>query len=119
MQVNVCGIKYKVIEREDSFTDNTHFGCVEYSSATITINKNLEEQMKTETIIHEMVHAMLMHIGEEDLKNNEKFVQTLANAIYQGFEIKKESTFSELPLPNDSDVKVTYDDFVGGLKCKD
>lgn len=87
--VNVCGIYYKVIEKEDNFTADEYFGSVDHVKSEIIINKNLEPQAKTETVIHEMVHAMLMHIGCEDLKNDEKFVQALANAIYQGFEIKE------------------------------
>jgi len=35
-----------------------------------------------------MTHGILVHIGRQDLANDETFVQTLGNAIFQGFEVK-------------------------------
>ena len=48
----------------------------------------MPEELKRETICHEMVHGILVHLGYQDKSNDEQFVQALANAIYQGFEIK-------------------------------
>ena len=91
LEVNICGIKHKVIECEDSFnTDCTHFGMIDYVRSTIKINKNLTEEHKKETLCHEMLHGILVHLGYEEYSQNEQFVQALGNAIYQGFEIKGE-----------------------------
>jgi hypothetical protein len=35
-----------------------------------------------------MVHGMLVHMGYDELSQDEQFVQALGNAICQGFEIK-------------------------------
>ena len=89
MTVNICGIPHLVIVREDFFNIDTHFGQVNYKEAEIIINKDLSYEMRKETICHEMVHAILVHLGYDEQSQDETFVQGLANAIYQGFEIKE------------------------------
>lgn len=90
MKVNICGIPHAVIECEDSFSaDATHFGEIDYKACKIRINKDMAEEAKEETICHEMVHGMLVHLGYSEQSQDETFVQALSNAIYQGFEIKK------------------------------
>lgn len=89
MKVNICGIPHEIVECEDSFTaDATHFGEIDYQQCKIKINKNMAVAAQEETIIHEMVHGMLVHLGYTEQSNDETFVQGLANAIYQNFEIK-------------------------------
>lgn len=89
MKVNICGLKHEVIECEDLFNLDCHFGQIDYKDLVIKINKDMPKEVKDETICHEMLHGMLVHIGYTDLANDEHFVQALGNAIYQGFEIKK------------------------------
>lgn len=89
MKVNVCGLNYEVIEVEDSFDDTCHMGLIEYKNLLIKINKNMHSEVKEETLCHEMVHGILTHMGYDNLSNDERFVQALGNAIYQGFEVKK------------------------------
>lgn len=89
MKVNICGLPYKVIECEDAFDADTHFGQVNYKDMEIRINKDMPREIKDETICHEMVHGILVHLGYSDRCNDEQFVQALGNAIYQGFTINK------------------------------
>ncbi len=91
MIVNICGVPHKVVEREDSFDVDLHFGQIDYRACEIRINKDMTDASKTETICHEMVHGILVHLGYNDLASNEQLVQALGNAIYQSFEIKTES----------------------------
>lgn len=96
MKVNICGILHEVVECEDSFTaDSTHFGEIDYKGCRIRINMDMSEEAKEETLIHEMVHGMLVHLGYSEQSEDETFVQGLANAIYQGFEIKEWSDGNE------------------------
>ena len=88
MKVNVCGIPHEVKEVETNLGNDGSLGLITYAKAIIEINKDQSEECKKETLIHEMVHGMLVHIGRDDLSNDEVFVQSLANAIYQGFDIK-------------------------------
>ena len=60
-----------------------------YKENEIRINEDMSENQKKETLCHEMVHGILIHLGFDDLSNNEQLVQALGNAIYQGFEIKE------------------------------
>lgn len=45
--------------------------------------------MKKEMLCHEMLHGILMHLGYEKEGQDEQFVQALANAVSQSFEIKE------------------------------
>ena len=88
MMVNICGIPHKVIECKDRFNVDTHFGQIDYKNCEIRINKDMTDANKKETICHEMIHGILVHLGYNDLANNEQLVQALGNAIYQGFSIQ-------------------------------
>lgn len=90
MIIKICGIPYTVIECGDSFNaDAKHFGNVDFLKAEIRINKDMAEAVKQETLVHEIVHAVLVHIGRADLSEDETFVQSFANAINQTFEVIK------------------------------
>lgn len=91
MKVNICGVKHKVVECEDKFDTDLHFGQIDYKTCEIRINKDLPEESKKETLCHEVLHGMLVHLGYAELSQDEQFVQALGNAIYQSFEIKAES----------------------------
>lgn len=89
MKVNICGIQHEIVECEDSFSaDATHFGEIDYKACKIRINKDMAYEAKEETIIHEMIHGILVHLGYSEQSQDEQFVQALANAIYQGFDIR-------------------------------
>jgi len=88
MKVNICGIPHTVIECEDYFDVDTHLGQIDYKACEIRINKDMSMEAKKETICHEMVHGILVHLGYTEQSQDEQFVQALANAIYQGFDIK-------------------------------
>ena len=87
MKINICGIKYEVIERTDSFNIDTHFGQIDFCKAIIKINKDLDSQVKKESICHEVLHGILVHLGYDDLSSDEKFVNAVSNGICQAFSI--------------------------------
>ena len=89
MIVNICGIPHDVVECDDNFDIDCHMGMIDHKNAVIKINKDLKGLNRTETLCHEMVHGMLLHMGYDDLCNNEQFVQAMGNAICQGFDIKE------------------------------
>lgn len=89
MKVNICGIPHTVVELEDRFDVDCHLGQINYKDAEIIINKDMSPVVKEETICHEMIHGILVHLGYNDLSNDETFVQALGNAIFQGFNIRE------------------------------
>lgn len=88
MKVNICGLKHEVIERQDAFNVDCHCGQIDYKDLIIKINKDMPEEAKKETLCHEILHGILVHLGYNNMSNDEQFVQAVGNAIYQGFDIK-------------------------------
>lgn len=87
-KVNICGLPHTVIEKEDSFNTDLHMGQIDYGKCEITVNNSLTPAHKEETICHEMVHGILMHLGYAEMSQDEQFVQAFGNAIYQGFSVR-------------------------------
>lgn len=87
MIVNICGIPYKVIECEDHFDVDLHFGEIKYGKGEIRINKSLSNEIKDEALCHEILHGILVHLGYNEQSQDEQFVQAVGNAIYQTFQI--------------------------------
>lgn len=91
MRVKICGVPHEIIECEDSFDVDAHFGQIDYKRCEIRINKDLTAETKKEVICHEITHGILVHIGYTDYAIDEQFVQALGNAIYQTFEVRYEN----------------------------
>jgi len=99
MTVNICGIPHKIVYVKDTaLTTELHLGQIAYGKAEITINEALAEPMKSEALCHEIVHGILMHLGMDDLCDDEKFVQQLSNALNQSFTPKLTEEPNEEPL---------------------
>lgn len=89
--VKICGIPYKIIEKECIESSNGRcLGLITYDEGTIEIRKGQQPDYYRQTLIHEVVHGMLVMIGRNDLSDDETFVQSLALAISQTFELKIE-----------------------------
>lgn len=41
-----------------------------------------------ETLVHEILHGIFVHLGYDDEAQNEQFVQAMANAINQTFTLR-------------------------------
>lgn len=88
-KVNICGIPHEIKICEDNFDVDCHFAMIDYKKAEIRVNKDMCDPITTEAICHEMVHGILVHLGYDELSGDERFVQAMGNAIYQGFYIKQ------------------------------
>lgn len=87
MTVKICGMEYEVTTVDDPFRSD-EAGQADFREFKIRISSNLCEQAWKETLCHEMVHAILYHLGYNEQTEDEQFVQALANAICQSFEPK-------------------------------
>lgn len=87
-KVNICGIPHDVIECEDTLGTETHFGMIDYQKCEIKINKDLTDEAKAETLCHEILHGIFIHLGYEKDAENEQYIQCLAQAINQSFTVR-------------------------------
>lgn len=94
MTLYICGIMHKVVEVDDYFYDDTYFGDIDYKNAVIKISKNMNIDIKKETLCHEILRVMLTHLGYDSLSDDEQLVNALGNAISQSFEVRKIGNFT-------------------------
>ena len=89
MKVMICGIPHEVKYVPDCFDMDAHFGQINFKEAEILINEKTSDELQKATLCHEILHGMLVHIGREDLSNDETFVTSLGNAINGSFDVRK------------------------------
>lgn len=87
-EVYINGLRHKVVECENTFETVCHQGMVDFNKCEIKINKDMCDEMKKLTLVHEMTHAMLVSIGRDDLSEDEVFVNSLSATINQSFNVK-------------------------------
>lgn len=89
MHVKICGIPHKVVFVDDCFdSDATHMGQIDYGKCLIKINKSIPAELQEATLIHEILHGVLVHIGRHDLAEDETLVTSLATAMYPIFDVR-------------------------------
>lgn len=79
-KINVGGVKYDVYLKKDLIEPDSHqpvWGYTDYARSAIYIDNKLNKQHIKQTLIHELVHAMLC-----DGYNDEKLVNPLGNMLY-------------------------------------
>jgi len=104
-EIVIMGIPYTIELKEDSYdAAETHFGQISYAKGKIVLNSSLPPQLMRETLAHEMVHGMLLHMGREDLNNDEAFVQALGNAISQSFVPKVDWNKNTITFKSDGSI---------------
>lgn len=84
-KINICGIEYTVNYIEPNSREDTFMGRTDPQKALITINKNMNEKVQDQVLVHEWLHAVLQNYCLED---NEILVQTLASELFRnGFNV--------------------------------
>ncbi len=83
-KVTILGIPYQIeeVDRIENQSD-TVLGMILYAEQKIKIRASLPKELKEQTLIHEIIHGILENLGEHDLNNNERLVQSLAATVYQ------------------------------------
>lgn len=90
---SVGGLDYKVIH-DNSLRYGEEYGHWNGSTCTIHIaetagGEKLTEERKQQTFFHELIHAVLDAIGEDELNDNEQFIDALSNTLYQAIKTMK------------------------------
>lgn len=88
--VTICGVRHKVKYLGDYFTANsTHFGEINYDTAVIKINNGAADDIKSETLWHEILHGALVHTGYDELSSDEAFITRLS-AVLNSIEVEED-----------------------------
>lgn len=86
--VKICGIPHQIIEKEYIEGNGRVCGEITYDECIIKMRAGMNPDYYNQTLIHEVVHGMLVMIGRNELSEDETFVQSLALAISQTFDLK-------------------------------
>lgn len=68
------------VEQIDKF--RRLLGEIDYCEQKIKIDKNIPEDLKRETLIHEILHGILEKLGFEEINNDEQKVHSIASTMY-------------------------------------
>lgn len=81
-KIKILATEYEVEEVEQIDKYERLIGQIEYSEQKIKIDKNISEDMKKETLIHEIIHGILEKLGLNELNEDEQKVQSIATTLY-------------------------------------
>lgn len=84
MRITICGLPFDVsfVEEVEMGEPNT-IGKIFTDRQLILIKKSLSTEQKAQTILHEVIHGILIGIGLNEFSDNENLVQGLAQALHQ------------------------------------
>lgn len=99
-KVTICGVPHTIDIVDDKFGNNDLLGQIEYAPAIIRLNSHMSDEMFTVTCIHEVVHGILIHLGYNQLSDDEVFVSSLAQAIAGTFKFKEEMPWEKTEVSN-------------------
>lgn len=88
-QINILGIPYEIEEVDTVNKFCPSYGEIDFLACKISIDKNMPEPMKEQTLMHEILHATLTNLGYSELSENETLVQGLAAALYSIFKSRR------------------------------
>ena len=106
-KVTICGVPHTIDIVDDKFGNNDLLGQIEYAPAIIRLNSNMSDEMFTVTCIHEVVHGILIHLGYNQLSDDEVFVSSLAQAIAGTVKFKEEMPWEKTEGSNLKEVLET------------
>ncbi|HDF0755820.1 TPA: hypothetical protein PDX10_000651 [Staphylococcus aureus] len=81
MEINVCGVKYKMVQLEDVDNNPSCLGLCIYKDSLIQLKRGLSFERKKQILIHELLHAMMYESGYEE--HDEELVNNLSIVINQ------------------------------------
>lgn len=82
-QIKVGGVTYPVVEKKDIVIDGdaNFIGCCRFKDHTIELLADAGPDRKAETLIHELIHAMLFEAGYDE--HDEELVKRLSKILHQ------------------------------------
>lgn len=74
--------RYKVRQLKKVDAEGS-WGEHDFKSNTIKIQKDLDDNLKERTFLHEVMHCVLEQLSYDKLSSDEKFVDQVASALHQ------------------------------------
>ena len=71
MKINVCGVNYEVLQLDEVDNNPSCLGLCVYEKSLIQIKKGISIERKKQTLIHELLHAMLYEAGYYEHDENQ------------------------------------------------
>lgn len=82
-KIEVLNRTYKVIEKDMS--EGNHIGRGQFSKGEICIDSNMDSQVQADTLLHEIIHLILIamghEVGEGEDLHTENNVLVIANGL--------------------------------------
>jgi len=79
----IFGITFKVTQPWKLDKKDSHWGSCSISDKSIKVKRNLNQEQKEITYLHEITHAILDTLEYNDLSNDEDFVERFSKALHQ------------------------------------
>ena len=84
-KINILGVTYTVNEVEVVNKEEPRKGEINYLTGEIRIDRSMPKEIKDQTLMHEILHAVFDLLGMDKLAQDEKKVQSIATALHQVF----------------------------------
>lgn len=84
-QIKILGMTYKVDEVECVSKDEPLKGQINNLTHEILIDRSMPDDLKKQTLLHEILHAICDSLGLYSLGADEQAIQSLATALYSLF----------------------------------
>lgn len=88
LELEILGEKWKIVWSDSLLVEDGCFGLTEPNSNVITlqtVNTKTPESKIIHTFVHEVIHAILFSMNQDDLSCNDSFVDLLSGLIQQVF----------------------------------
>ena len=83
MKINILGLEYQIKIVSTVDRHQALWGKINYETQEIVISSNISSQHQLQTIIHELLHGILTHLGYSNHSDDEQFVTAVSAALYQ------------------------------------
>lgn len=81
-KLKILATEYDIEEVEQIDKYQRLLGQIEYTEQKIKIDKSLSEDMKRETLMHEILHGILEKLGYDNINEDEQKVHSIASTMY-------------------------------------
>lgn len=88
-EIDIAGQTFQIVMEPTLQKIANCCGQTHFDSGLILIDPGLPAQVKGVTYFHELVHAILITMGRDDLNRDEAFVDMVGNLLWQSFKSAK------------------------------